>query len=152
MIDNIVQIICPILDSLCALGGVILGIIGIKMSLPKISKQIKEISQKIARKRFDFCGDCPFASACTSPHLDDAGDFDKITEIGDDNVEEYIRNLYETIQNYAFEENAKIFASKEHKDCLLRKITMATNLLGSTNMSFNLVKDHIEIQKKRNED
>jgi hypothetical protein len=147
ILNSVVQTIltyCPILDSLCALGGVIIGIIGVKISLPKITKQINEISQKITKKRFNFCEGCVFHSACISPHLPDMGDFDKINEIDDPHVRDGVIALYSEIKDYQFDKNADRFGSENHKECLLRKLTIAINMLSYVNLNFNFAKDHIE--------
>jgi len=100
----------------------------------------KEKSSKLSKKLFNFCKNCPFEKACISPFIEDVGDFDKINEIDNNDVSEWIVNLYNEINDYKFE-LSKYSDSKEQQKCLLRKLTMAINLIGSANMSFNKIKD-----------
>jgi hypothetical protein len=130
------------IQAVCAILGVIIAFLGIFISLPKISKQMNDISNKIpiARRRFDFCKNCSYENVCVSPFTEDVGDFDKKNEIDNKEVSELIIKLYNDIKEYKFENNGKYFGSKEHQECLLRKLTMAINLIGSSNMSFNIIK------------
>jgi hypothetical protein len=107
--NMIVKDICPIIDTLSTVVIAIAGVIGVTRSLPKISKQMSEISQKANKKRFNIC----------------------------------------EIKKYEFDQNAKSFGSEEHKECLLRKLTMSINLVGGVNGIFNGVKDHLETQKRK---
>jgi hypothetical protein len=133
------------IQTICTIAGVIIGIIGVKVSLPKITKQINVISDEISKKKFDVCERCPFKSACVSPHLAEVGDFDKENEIDNKGIREGIIQLYEEIKNYKFDnDKLRFFGTKEHQECLLGKLTMALNLIGGANMAFNKVKDENE--------
>jgi len=106
----------------------------------KNNKNEKEISSKLPQKSFKFCKICPYENACISPYIEDMGDFDKKNEIDNQDVSEWIISLYKEINDYKFD-ISKYSDSKEQQICLLRKLTMAINLIGSANMSFNKVKD-----------
>jgi len=129
------------IQAICSIIGTFLAFWGIVISLPKIGKQVKEISNKIIRRRFKFCENCPYENVCVSPFIEDAGNFDKKNEINNKEVAEWIIKLYEEIKNYKFSEDNKFYGSKEHQECLLRKLTMALNLIGSSNMAFNMIKN-----------
>jgi hypothetical protein len=126
------------IQAVCSICGVILAFFGIKVSLPKIAKKMDDISMKMSQRRFNFCKNCGFENACVSPYLEDVGDFDKKNEIANQDIANGIKKLFEEIQNCKFDE-------KEHQECLLRKLTMAMNLIGSANMSFNIVKNKMGI-------
>jgi len=130
------------IQAVCAILGVFIGFLGIFFSLPKISKQMNDISNKIliVRRRFDFCKNCSYENVCVSPFIEDVGNFDKKNEIDNKDISEFIIKLYNDIKEYKFEGIGKYFGSKEHQECLLRKLTMAVNLIGSSNMSFNIIK------------
>jgi len=134
------------IQAVCAIIGVGLAFWGIKISLPKISKQMNDISNKIQlpKRRFDSCKNCPFENVCVSPYIEDIGDFAKKNEIDNQNVSDWIVKLYEDIKEYEFGGLGKYYGTKEHQECLLRKLTMAINLIGSSNMAFNRIKDEKE--------
>jgi hypothetical protein len=133
MITDWIQAICSIL-------GVILAFIGIKVALPKIGKKMDDISNKISQRRFNACKNCGFENACVSPYLENIGDFDKKNEIEDQEIADGIIKLYEEIKKYKFDEQ-EFVGSKEHQECLLRKLTMSINLIGAANMGFNKAKN-----------
>jgi hypothetical protein len=133
MITDWIQAICSIL-------GIILAFIAIKVSIPKISKKMDDISKKMSHRRFNACKNCGFENACVSPYLEDIGDFDKKNEIEDQEIANAIIKLFEEIKRYKFEEQ-EFVGSREHQECLLRKLTMSMNLIGSANMGFNKAKD-----------
>jgi len=137
------------IQAICAIIGTGLAFWAIINSLPKISKQMKDISSKIQspKRRFDICKNCSYENVCVSPFIEDVGDFDKINEIENENVSNWIENLYEEIKKYEFSGLGKYYGTKEHQECLLRKITMAINLIGSSNMAFNRIKDEKEKRK-----
>jgi hypothetical protein len=132
------------IQAICAIVGIFIGICGLYIAhkqLPKITQEITNLSNKFVRKKFSFCGNCPFTNACLSPFLDDVGVFDKKNEIEDNNISDGIIKLFDEIKNYKFNGDTHRIGSKEHQECLLRKLTMALNQIGSVNMSFNFVKD-----------
>ena len=132
------------IQAICSMLGIILAIIGIKVTLPKIAKKMDDISMKMSQRRFNFCKNCGFENACVSPYLEDVGDFDKKNEIANQDIANGIIKLFEEITNCKFDEK-EFVGSKEHQECLLRKLTMAMNLIGSANMSFNTAKDKMGI-------
>jgi hypothetical protein len=144
----IINNICPIIDTLSTIIVAVVGVIGVTHSLPKISKQMSTISQEVNKKRFNSCENCSFRYACVSPFLEDMGEFDKLNGIENQALKNGLIQLYDEIKAYEFDQDAKIFGSEEHKECLLRKLTMSINLVGGVNGIFNRVKDHIETQRR----
>jgi len=136
------------IEACCAIAGVILGIIGIIVTLPKLGKKIDNISLKLLNRRSNACKNCSYKNICDSPYIEDVGDFDKKNEIDDQEIVDGIVKLYEEIEKYNFNRE-KFLWSKEHQECLLRKLTMSINLIGSVNMSFNRLKNEDEIIAKR---
>ena len=134
------------IQAICSIIGICLAFWGIIISLPKINKQMKDISNKLQlpKRRFDSCKNCPYEAVCVSPFIEDVGDFDKINEINNQNISDGIVELYEDIKKYEFGGIGKYYGTKEHQECLLRKLTMAVNLIGSANMTFNRIKDEKE--------
>ncbi|MDR2596961.1 MAG: hypothetical protein LBC76_06540 [Treponema sp.] len=134
------------IEAICAILGIFLAFWGIIISLPKITKKVNDISEKISipKRRFDTCRNCPFENVCVSPFIEDVGDFDKINEIDNKEISDWIVNLYNEIKRYEFGGIGKYYGSKEHQECLLRKLTIAINLIGSSNMAFNRIKDEKE--------
>jgi hypothetical protein len=94
----------------------------------------------MTEKKFDFCEKCPFKSVCVSPYFEGVGDFAKKHGIDNAAVRDGIINLYEEIKSYHFD-NDKPIGTKEDQECWLGKLTIALNLIGSANMSFNRLKD-----------
>lgn len=142
--SDCVQAFSSIIIAICSILLVIVGFI----SLPKISKQVKTISNKLFNIKFYFCKNCPFASACVSPYLEEIGDFDKKDGIDNQDIADEIIKLYQEIKDFKFNK-LKYTGSKDHQECLLRKLTMAINLLGGVNISFNRLKDEKEIEDTR---
>lgn len=132
--------------------GVVIGFIGIGITLPKITRKMDkateeltrrmdEVKKKLTRRKFPACENCAYDAVCSSPYLDDTGVFDKIREIENSAVSEGIVELYNEIKKYQFDSRQfKYVGTKEHQGCLLHKLTLAINLIGSANMDFNMVK------------
>jgi hypothetical protein len=140
--DFIKDVLPEWIQVVCAILGVIIGFVGVKVSLPKIAKQINVISDEMSKKKFNFCERCSFKSACVSM---DVGDFDKQNEIENKDISEGIIQLYEKIKNYKFDNNKPhVFGIKEYQECLLGQLTMALDLIGKSNREFNLVKNDNE--------
>ena len=141
-------------SAVVAICSILLAFVGLKSlpkiskSLPRISEQIASISETILPARFNFCKDCPFKSVCVSPHMEDTGDFSKKSEIDNQDIADEIVKLYEEIKHYNFDK-PEFTGSKEHQECLLKKLTIAINLIGSVNMSFNRLKDVNEVESQR---
>ena len=132
------------IQAICSIFGVFFAFIGIKVSLPKITKKMDDISMKMTQRRFNACKNCGFENACVSPYLEDVGDFDKKNEIENHDIANGIIKLFEEIKNCKFD-GKEFVGSKEHQECLLRKLTMAMNLISGANMGFNIAKDKMGV-------
>jgi hypothetical protein len=135
------------IQAVCSIITVIFGGVGLCIAykqLPKISKEISNISKKMIRKKPGTCDNCPFASVCYSPYVEETGDFDKINEIENQSISDGIIALYDAIKSYPFDRTDSPIGSKDQQECLLRKLTLAVKLIGSANMAFNIVKDERE--------
>ena len=95
------------------------------------------------------CKSCPFKCACESGANPDIGDFDKKSEIENQAISDGVIQLYEAIETYEFGNSEKGIFSKHHQECLKKKLTMAIELIGGANMSFNRLKEENEIKQRR---
>lgn len=144
LITDWIQAISAITVAICSILLVLLGFI----SLPNIRKQVNNISNKLFQVKFDFCKNCPFASVCVSPYLEETGDFNRKNLIENQVMADELVDLFNEIKNYNFNK-LKYTGSKEHKECLLKKLTIAINLIGGVYGSFNRQKDNDIIEKNK---
>ena len=109
---------------------------------------MKENLNKLMPGTFSFCNNCPYKNVCVSPFIEETGDFDEINEIDNKQISEGLDKLFDEIKNFKFAGSDSSYWTEELQECLLKKLTMAINLIGSANISINRAKDDKTVKQQ----